>query len=421
MDTNSVKTFILLGFVRLMLFFCWKKDMEWIEMPFSNGIRVIDFIDKPIQYGFAKIVYYNALLRVEKPGLLHFFEHVVCKQFYKTPEKKRCLFIEASTGIDLEFHFNLFKGRENIIRNFIDVINNFELTEEELESEKGVIMNEIEGDYYDEYFGKNMKCIMGEIGSSSYILGTVDDVRSITLEDIKEAQRIISEMPPIICVFGLDKRNIITSLDSLYYPVKGKSEVMNLYQRHLFEVKRGFYDTREGGEEDNDMDLVYINWLLPNSIGKDMFMIEIINKYISNSAMDDSLDSLLVRKGLSYSISAEVCEQAGLLFNCMKIACYNKYVDQVIGIIKKYMNHFRSDLIILPDDMIRLREEMTIVKYIVNNNLENKYMTSINRFIDGFFRDPDDDIKVVNQMDYKDISNAAIIYLNEDNMTITVI
>lgn len=395
--------------------------MEYIEIPLSNGIRVFNFIDKPIQYGFAKIVYYNALLHVEKPGVLHFFEHIVCKQFYKTPDKNRCLFIEASTGIDLEFHFNLFKGREYLIRSFIDVINNFELTEEELESEKQVIMNEIEGDYYDEDFDVNMKCVMGEKGSSSCVLGTVDDVKNMTLEDIKEAQKVISEIAPIICVFGLDKGNIISSLSSLYYPIKDKTEPLNIQKRHLFEIKSGFYDTREDGEEANAMNVIYINWLLPSSIGKDMFMIEIINKYISNSAMDNSLNELLVRKGLSYGISVDSCEQRGFLFNCIKVVCYNRYVDQVIDIIRKYINDFRNNLIILPDDMVKLRGEMTIIGNIEENDLEYKYMTAINRFIDGFFRDPNYDIKVVNKMGYSDIADAARRYLNEDNMAITII
>lgn len=174
------------------------------KLELENGLKIITYTDSnfestycnyTINYGSVDYTYLkNNKKVIHTPGIAHFLEHVMFNTiegdaFDQFSEK----LASANAYTTYERTSYLFSAKENLEENvliLLDLVNQFVLSKEQIEKEKGIINAEI--DMYDkdlnyEIYQVNMENSLENSKYSNQILGTKNDINNIDIEQLSEA------------------------------------------------------------------------------------------------------------------------------------------------------------------------------------------------------------------------------------------
>jgi len=274
-----------------------------IEVVFDYGSNLEDLFYK--KYG--KKVY----------GISHLTEHLS----FKSPEgygsdeilallKKRGN-RNASTGYThINYYFNSIMEHMDFGIDAITKIayNDFSrITDEEFESEKAVVMSEV-GRYNDDsqtMFNLSVKSVLKGTDKDDNILGTVDILKDITLEDCKKIK-------------ALALQEALVWFNITYDPMEGVSEddVLNSIESVLYNLDTVWQEVEIGKKEydktisikkgdltlENKSDRAIID--LTFETDTNIYVRSLMNKYVGSLANETSLYNLIRDKhGLTYGVS----------------------------------------------------------------------------------------------------------------------
>ena len=154
----------------------------------------------------------------KKQGITHFLEHLHFRRLGDISQnelyyKMECMgsTLRASTYKDfLKFSMKIIpEYLEQILEIFVHIINAMEWTDEEFEREKQVVINQIleRGDYLT--LGQEVnKVVFKDHVLSENIMGSIDSVKSISIDDIKEYKKECFKAPNIlVCITGNVKKD----------------------------------------------------------------------------------------------------------------------------------------------------------------------------------------------------------------------
>lgn len=150
-----------------------------------------------------------------KEGISHFIEHMIFKGTYtKTAQEIACYFEELGAEINAytsQFFTNYYAkcvklDTEKVFEQLCDIVKNSKFDNEEIEREKGVVIEEI-GMEADDPFSVVSSLLGKTIYSSpnlqNDILGTIESVKSITRDDIlKYVEKYYTENNIVVTFSG---------------------------------------------------------------------------------------------------------------------------------------------------------------------------------------------------------------------------
>ena len=248
----------------------------------------------------------------ELNGISHFIEHLFFKgtvnRSYKDINREIDLMggaLNAFTGNELTCIYTkvLYKNYDNALNLLIDLMFNSLFPEEEIEKEKGVILQEISGvqddpsDYSMELFHKNL------YGNSPYalpILGTEDTISGFNRKKILDyySSRYSPQNVVISAAGNLDHDKIADSVNRYMCGITSKFDAVKT-DKELATDK--FF-----GDFIHEKDLEQTHFLIGlegvSRLDKDFFSVEVLNAILGGSVSSRLFQEVRENKGLAYSI-----------------------------------------------------------------------------------------------------------------------
>lgn len=373
-----------------------------INRSYISGFQFSYVIDsfKEVKYIDFNIPYLPVFDKI--PGLSHVYEHLMMEG-WKNYSKKECENIINKNVCDINaYTSNNGIGISGFVKtDFTSVYNLFQeitlfpnLKEDDLEREKNIIIQEInEMDYGYTFFVKSIFRFWELMGLNKGLcydtIGTEDDVNKITVNDLKELQDKVTNIPPkVFCI----NNNTILPTRNEYWVSK------IIYDNPIFEEEIDLGN--QFGQSD-----IYFGWNMNYLIvtyGINMLYDSyiVLSDYIINLSNGNSLTSLLRDKGLIYGIDKVNPLKSNNFFPCFKISTNKENIYLVKEEIKKYF-----DNLVLEDSIINIVEDMKIKIKISSMNVLDNVMELIEAEKDGFFLNPENKIIDIKYIDlYKDIA-----------------
>ncbi|MCL4428788.1 MAG: insulinase family protein [Deltaproteobacteria bacterium] len=248
----------------------------------------------------------------ELNGISHFIEHLLFKgtknRTYKEINREIDLMggaLNAFTGTELTCLYTkvLYKNYDDAIDLLIDLMFNSLFPEDEIEKEKGVILQEISGvqddpsDYSMELFHKNF------YGNSSYafpILGTENTIKDFNRKEILDYYcRHYNPENVVISVAGnFEHEKIADSINSRMAKIAPWEG--NKTAQKKFKTEKVF------GDFFQDKDLEQTHFLIGlegiSRSDEDYFPVEVLNTILGGSVSSKLFQEVRENKGFAYSI-----------------------------------------------------------------------------------------------------------------------
>jgi processing peptidase subunit beta len=184
----------------------------------DSGLRVVTD-ERPGQVASVGVFVRGGSRTEARPGVAHFMEHLIFKGTQRRTREQ----IEKEAE-NMGAHFNAFTSRETIAylarshkadakRCFdmmADILQNSKFAEENIEVERGVILSE-----YEDVDKQPREVVMEKLHAAAFrdqplaneILGTEDDIRSITRDDVLEFYRSHYVAPNMVVVASGDVKH----------------------------------------------------------------------------------------------------------------------------------------------------------------------------------------------------------------------
>ena len=321
----------------------------------SNGLRVV----------LEKIDYVNSISvglwvkngsrneSKENNGISHFIEHMLFKGTDNRNSKEIAECIEDVGG-----QLNAFTGKEATcyyikildthLELALDVISdmlfNSNFTEEDIEKEKGVVIEEINMDEdspEDVLVDLHNEAIWGEDPIALPILGTIDTVKSFTRQQIIDY--VDSHYIPENCVVSIagkfNENEIVNLIESYFGEWKVNNKEITHYSKppmltnHLFKKKK--------------IEQLHISLGLPGvEIGsEDAYALLLLNNILGGGASSLLFQKIREEKGRCYSIYSYLSSFNNTGVVTIYTGLNPKYAVEVINLIKEEIIKFSNSTI----------------------------------------------------------------------------
>ncbi|MFW5853056.1 MAG: M16 family metallopeptidase [Patescibacteria group bacterium] len=366
---------------------------------------------------------------IKKEGLAHFVEHLFFKKTknYNTPQKK---FKEIeSLGIELNayttkentvyYHSQIKESTEKSISLLLDSLKNHLITAKDVESEKKVILDELNRDYQDSdsYIYTLAEANLwpqDPIGRN--ILGTKDSINKITFKDVKDfIKNNYSQAPDFLFIGDMELTEVINILnkENLIFknPTKEKINETVSSPKLILINKRP--------ENHLTISISFQTVSIKNT--SENIKLHLLMAYLANGWISKLIDSLRVKHNLSYWVNGQM------------VALSDRgYIQFVFNVDKKELN--RSLKLIFSE--IKKLKQINIVKDDIEAH-KSSLISSIRHTnitpsalmwwygwdmsLNGKSETPSSYINKIKNLDFSDIKEVAKKYFKKDNLSISII
>lgn len=321
--------------------------MEIITL--ENGLRVV--LEPNENLRSAKVGVWVASGSIEEneknSGISHFIEHIVFKG-----SKKRTAF-EIAEGMDSigasvnayttkEFTFFYTKALDYHIEEaadiLFDMIANPRLDEKDIETEKGVILEEIamcEDDPYDVCCEKNESAVLSSSALALPILGTVKSVSEMKKEDfLSHLSRFYVPERMVIGIGGkFEKEKLLSKVNEYFSALKNTGNPLREssadFVRATTLVKRKFEQTH-----------LLLSFPGVPLVHKDVYALKLCTFILGTGGSSRLNQRLREQLGLVYSVDSWLCRYlgAGYIACSMGLSAANqkKALEETVSEIRRF-------------------------------------------------------------------------------------
>lgn len=396
----------------------------------SNGTKVL-IENLPNLNSVSLGIYYKTGSKNEKDnelGVAHLLEHMV----FKGTEKRNAK--EISEEIDnLGGHINAYTSKEltafytvtlsahieKSIEILSDILLNSTFTEENLEKEKKVVIEEIrmyQDMPEDLIHDLNSEFIVeGPLGRN--ILGTEESVNSITRETLVSyfEDRYCSDNMVISIAGYVNAEEILEILEKYFGSFKRISKVRNLNESFTLNATHNIIrrDTNQVHLCFNTKGLSYLN--------RDKYALSIMSNILGGNMSSRLFQKIREDKGLCYSVYtyASSYEVDGM-FTAYAGTTKENY-EEVIEIIKTELKDIR-DKGVNEDELVKAKNQLLSSMIIGLETSKSRMSRMANNYIGhGRIIEVEEIIKEVNAVDLEQIKSLAEDLFNEKYYSTTVL
>ncbi|MBI4710447.1 MAG: insulinase family protein [Nitrospirae bacterium] len=362
----------------------------------------------------------------DKNGISHFFEHMVFKGTKKRTAREIAVEIDSIGG-----ELNAFTSREGttfyvkVLDEYIekaldlltDMFLNSTFPEEDIEKEKGIIIEEIKmvedtpDDYIHDIFCRN---VWGKRGLGQTILGKEAVIKTFTRNDLtNHIKKYYGKKDIVIaCAGNLREKKVIDSLNQGIGRLKrhsdAKPEVPVKFTGGLHAVRKDLQETHiclglkglpQGSEERYTMHL--LNTILGAGVSSRLFQ------------------EIREKRGLAYSIYSFNAAYYDTGLWAVYAGTDNRHAKEVINLITGEMRNLPST--ITSDELRRAKDQLKGNLILVLESTNNK-MTNIARqeIYYGEYFPPQKIIKAVEAVTLEEIKSLAERLTNDSPFAATI-
>lgn len=396
-----------------------------------NGLRIV----------YEKISYVNSIsvgLWVENGsrnedinnnGISHFIEHML----FKGTSTRSSLDIVESIE-DVGGQINAFTGKEatcfyikaldSYLELSLDVLSdmlfNSTFSEEEIEKEKGVIIEEInmsEDSPEDVLSDLHSKAIWGEDPISLPILGTVETVTSFTREQLLKyvSSRYISENSVISIAGNFDESSLEALINKYFGRWESSNKRLTVYSNPI-QYKDHLYKKK-------NIEQLHLSLGIPGvKIGdEDLYTLLLLSNVLGGGASSLLFQKIREEKGLCYSIYSYISAFNNTGVVSIYTSLNPKFASDVLMLIKNEISNFIKDGI-SKEKLIKAKEQLkgnyilgleSTSSRMFNNGKSVLFLNKINtpediiKRIDSIHQDKI--VDVLNKTFAKGIQNSAFV------------
>ncbi len=405
----------------------------------KNGIRVITEERKNTDSVFISVTVDIGSNHEteEENGLAHFFEHMCFKGTKKFPRAddlsvaidKTGAHINAHTSkIETQYHFWGEKDRFNDMATLVaDIFLNSIFPKEEMEKEKGVIIQEIQmykdmaHSIAEDELHKN--ALKGTPAART-ILGTEAQVKKFTVEDfLAFRKKHYKSKNIIITVVGnVNEKTALPLIEELFdeVPTEKKSEQIVLKKERLGAGTRHSSIVRK---QDNQM-VILIGFPFPTLTIRDRRAAEVLNTILGVGFSSRLFLSVREKAGACYSIGSGYHEHefgigaAGLE---IQTGIDSSRVEEVTQLIKKELDVIKKGGV-TEDEMEKARTKLITALAIgseSNKNLAQRYVSEL--IGDGEVEKYENIIDGIKRVTVEEVGAIANTLLKGDNSFIVYV
>ena len=359
----------------------------------------------------------------ENNGVAHFLEHLMFKSTTKRPNKTLLksldnlgTYYNAGTSRDCTYYE--INGNKNDVDEIIDIIldlySNPKYEKEEVELEKGVIMEE-----YKMYLENTSRILFDSIIAEIFkntpleklIIGTEHNILNMTMDQISEFRKLYTLNNSLLVVTGnFDKNKVINiiKLRMKSYTFNTKEHDEPLINYNIIKKKPNITIIPN---EKNNQSYIFINFYFNSISFEQECIIKFLADYLSSGSTSKLFDTLRNKLGSSYSNETDYSvfsEKNGIFHIICNVnnSMILESVKQILNIIKDLKNNLISNDEILKvkkifdtSNLFQINNPNFIMKYHAkkylfdkqNNiyeevkNVKNINSKLINQFCNDFF------------------------------------
>lgn len=367
---------------------------------------------------------------VGKEGLSHFFEHLLMTRTEKYPERKDRMKALSSNGIDfnayttseMAYYFNiqLAKDTEKSLSLLMDGLNSTIFKEEDLENEKGIILDEESRNRNNpsEYIWRiSRQALWPKSKLARGFFGNQETISSINLKDIKSFFESFyrSDNALFVVVGQEDTEKIKKQIEKEYKPT-GKGVKFK---------KESFLNPQLLNVEHRDIDQVIVSISYRTSEAsntKDNTVLNFIKTYLANSWTSRLIERLRMDQDITYWVSGETdnLSDTGLLsFN---FSTKPEKVQTALDVIFEEIEKIKNGLI--KTDYFESTKKIYSFFIVRNNSMDpadilwwygsaataGEEIVTVSQYINK-----------INAVTANDVQEIANKYLKKENLSVSMI
>lgn len=363
----------------------------------------------------------------ENSGISHFIEHIVFKG-----SKKRNGF-EIAEGMDeigaqvnayttKEYTFFYVKALDyQILKGadiLFDMIRNPRLNEKDIETEKGVILEEIsmcEDDPSDVCYEVNEEALFSGTSLSLQILGTRDTVSSFKAEDFKKyiSENYLPERMVIGVSGSFDEEEMLKKIKEYFGSLENRNKLLSWYDVPFNKT----YALKNMPTEQTHIMLCFPGVGIEH---KDLYPLQ-LSMFILGTGTSSMLNQRIREQlGLVYSIDAWLGRYMGGGYIAVSMSLGEKSEEKAIKETVKIIRDFSC---VVTQRQIDIAKEKLISSLIMSREHPQSKFSSEGRnllLLDKFIED-DDIINEIKSITLSDVKEAAEKYLRPSEMSFTAV
>ena len=395
----------------------------------ENGLRIF-FLKQPGLRSATVGVWVASGSRYEekgKNGISHFIEHIVFKG-----SVKRNAFEIADAMDDIGASVNAYTTKDytffyvraldyriqSAADILFDMLKNPKLDEKDIETEKGVILEEIsmcEDDPTDVCCETNENAVFSGSGLSMEILGTRESVSALKREDfVAHMNRFYVPERTVIGVSGsFDEQEMITLIKGYY---AGDENTSNTLAESPVPFRTGITLKKRDFEQTHII-------LAFEGVGiwhDDLYPLQLCLFILGTGSSSRLNKRIREELGLVYSIDAYLARYAGGGYIAVQMSLSPQSEKTAIEETLKIIKHLSSDL--TEKELQRAKEKLTASLIMSREQPQSKLSSlgytqlMLSRFIDD-----DEIIETIKNVTLADVKEAAEKYLNIHSLAFTAV
>lgn len=414
----------------------FNKSIEKYTLP--NGLEVILYPDYSISTVSVNI-WYRVGSANEKPGktgFAHLFEHMMFQGSQNVPKEGHFRFVQeaggslnGSTAIDRTNYY------ESVPANYLETVLWLEsdrmgflldaLTQEKLDNQKDVVMNERRQRYENQPYGLSWEILFSNLYSSDHpyswpTIGWMDDIRNFNLEDVRNffATYYAPNNASLVVGGNIDIDKTKNLIEKYFNDIPAGFPIPNVSVPH-----QSLNDNKIITHEDSvQLSRIYLAWHSDRMFGKSDAALDILSEILTAVKNSRLQKELLYDKQIVQDISS--FQYSGKLSGSFIIIATAKPGEE----LEKIKNNILHQINYLIKDGVSDEELLRSI-----NSIKSSYIYSLQKLdtitdhmnhYNFFLGNPDSfafDIKRYENVTKQDIIKAAQEYLTKPFVELHVI
>jgi zinc protease len=286
----------------------------------ENGLEIILFQDKSVPTVSVNIWYKvgSANETPGKTGFAHLFEHMMFQGSQHVPKEGHFKFIEEAGGsLNGSTSFDRTNYYETVPANYLELALWLEsdrmgfllpsLTQEKLDNQKEVVMNERRQRYENQPYGLAWELIFSNLFPAGHpyswpTIGWMKDIENFSLQDVKEFFNKYYKPSNATLVVGgnFDKEEALELIGKYFGDIPGseKPELPAADPVSLTESKKIIHP------DNIELPRIYLAWHSDKLFGKDDVSLDILADVLSSAKSSRLQKSLVFEKQIAQDVSA---------------------------------------------------------------------------------------------------------------------
>ncbi len=395
-------------------------NIEYDKYKLKNGLNVILHKDNNLPLVAVNVWYKvgSANERRGKTGMAHLFEHMMFQGSENVPKEMHFRYIqEAGGNLNGSTNFDRTNYYEKLPSNFLELAFWLEsdrmgyflpaLTQEKLDNQKGVVINERLERYDNQPYGLAWEIILSNIYKQEHsyswpTIGFIDDISNFSLEEVSSFfKRFYSPSNASLAVAGdFNEKFVKEKIEKYFGEISDSVEVEEVLPEPV-KLDEEILIVRE---ENVQLERIYLAWPTERAYSGDDAALDILADLLSGSKNSRLYKNIVFEKELAQDVSA--FHFSGRLaghFMIIATAKKGKSLDSIKGEIFKEMENVHTNGI-TPYEMKKTRNSIRSGFIFSLQNLDT--MANQLNYYDFFLSEPNSFNYDLNR--YNEVSNEKI-------------